>query len=180
MAIQPKGGVTYYIKEVPADKYELPYLHYTYKTGYDLITAIWLVSNIDDAQYKEVGFVVDGELLPADISQYAYMGKACNSLTITAANDPDHPFKLTPNVVFGVDDGHLTYRKVMSAMGPCEVGEGKLVRQYWVTLDNVLVTGAVGRYYTNMTTPQITYTKTNGHEANVTVNYTDKTSKPLS
>ncbi len=180
MKLQPKAGVTYYIKEVPADKYELPYLHYTYKTGYDLITAIWLVSNIDDAQYKEVGFVVDGELLPADISQYAYMGKACNSLTITAANDPDHPFKLTPNVVFGVDDGHLTYRKVMSAMGPCEVGEGKLVRQYWVTLDNVLVTGAVGRYYTNMTTTSIRYDATEGHEANVTVNYTGKTSKPLS
>ena len=162
MAIQPKAGETYYIKEVPADKYLQPYFHYTYKKmdGNPIVTA-WLISDLDDDTYRETGFVF------VDTNN----GKAnyCKSLSVKAQTT-GNIVKLTPMRVFGVNNsGYLTYRRVMdnyfglpyNEAGEEKFGDNVEVFQYWVTPDGLIVTGTVSREY-------------NGTAAKATIGCTEK------
>ena len=141
-AITPKGGVTYYIKEVPADKYLQPYFHYTYKKGIEgepIVTA-WLISDLDDQNYTESGFVI------VDAKGKA---KICSSLTVQNAVG-GNTIKLTAKRIFGVDgSGLLTYRRVIeNYAGINGFGDGAKILQYWVTPDGLIVTGTTSRVYT--------------------------------
>jgi hypothetical protein len=146
--VAPVAGTTYYIKEVPADKYLQPYFHYTYKKidGNPIVTA-WLISDIDDQNYTETGFVfVDTNNGKANI---------CKSLSVTAQTT-GNTIKLTPMRVFGVNNsGFLTYRRVMdNYVGLAynkagdTFGDNVAVFQYWVTPDGLIVTGTTSRVYT--------------------------------
>ena len=150
--IVPQAGAVYYIKEVPADKYLQPYFHYTYKKaategGDEPIVTAWLISDIDDQNYTETGFVF------VDTNN----GKAtvCKSLSVTAQTS-GNTIKLTPKRVFGVDNsGLLTYRRVMDnyvGLAYNEAGDvfgdNVAVFQYWVTPDGLIVTGTTSRVYT--------------------------------
>jgi uncharacterized repeat protein (TIGR02543 family) len=148
MEMHPQAGVTYYIKEVPADKYLQPYFHYTYKKidSNPIVTA-WLISDIDDENYTESGFVfVDTNNGKANI---------CKSLSVTAQTS-GNTIKLTPMRVFGVNNsGFLTYRRVMdNYVGLAynkagdTFGDNVAVFQYWVTPDGLIVTGTTSRVYT--------------------------------
>ena len=142
-AITPKGGVTYYIKEVPADKYLQPYFHYTYKKidGNPIVTA-WLISDIDDETYRETGFVIETADGQATV---------CSSLTVQNATN-GNTVKLTPKRVFGstgLTGGFLTYRRVIEEYaGLDHFGDGATIKQYWVTPDGLIVTGTTSRVYT--------------------------------
>ena len=149
LAVKAQAGAVYYIKEVPAASYLQPYFHYTYKKGIEgepIVTA-WLISDIDDQNYTETGFVF------VDTNN----GKAtvCKSLSVTAQTS-GNTIKLTPKRVFGVDNsGLLTYRRVMDnyvGLAYNEAGDvfgdNVAVFQYWVTPDGLIVTGTTSRVYT--------------------------------
>ena len=141
-AITPVAGTTYYIKEVPADKYLQPYLHYTYKWNDGTITASWLVSNVDDAKYKETGFLV--------ISTAEDKAKVCNSLTVQNTGTQQTSIKLTTELVFNVTGGYLTYLPVMDANGAIAstgYDANCTIKQYWITPDGLAVTSANARTY---------------------------------
>ena len=159
MKLQPKPGVTYYIKEVPADTYELPYMYVSYDLGTEWIANIWLVSAIDDAKYSSIGFIVYDEkdnptLLEAeiaDVKDFMHGSRAGNKLTITNKNN--EKVTLNPDEIFDkLEEGYITYLKVKGSENGYDslVKDEYVVAQYWITKDNVLVTGATGRTYSGL------------------------------
>ena len=140
-AIDPVKDTVYYLKEVP-EGYLQPYLHYTYYKANGGICSVWLISDIDDNNYPETGFVIindDEEAL------------RCKSLTVQTTNG-GNSVKLTPKRVFsskGVLDGYLTYKKVIELRDGSDalLNEGDKVLQYWVTPDGLHVTGTTERTY---------------------------------
>gem|GEM_PF-5879374 len=144
MAITPDAGTTYYIKEVPARQYLQPYLHYTYHLGYNDITNAWLISDIDDTNYLNTGFMI------VDSNKKATV---CNSLTVQNSNG-GNSIRLTAKKVFraqGVTGGLLTYREVINvSSGLNLLANGNSVLQFWVTPDGLLVTGNTCRIYNGL------------------------------
>lgn len=158
----PETNAVYFLKEVPADMVDKSYLHVSYVEGsYKQIVNMWTVSNIDDANYSGVGFVIlDGTemtLLPADVKPITYGGTAAKSLKLTSKNDPTNVRTLTPKDQFNADYGFITYRKVMfwdttANNYTSELKDNSIVGAYWITKDQVLVVGNSGRSYTGLTT----------------------------
>ena len=134
---------TYYIKEVPADKYLQPYLHYTYYKTDNHISSAWLISDVDDLNYQETGFV---------ISTADETALVASSLTVQTTHGGSR-IKLTPKRVFTVTgaDNRLSYLEVMkNASGTKGFGENVKILQYWVTPDGLIVTGNTMRTYTGI------------------------------
>ncbi len=162
MHLTPVGGTVYYLKEVPANNYLIPYLHFTYYAETNKIGSAWLISDTDDYYYLETGFVVthadDGsqEFLPAEYLP----AKLATQLTVTASSSGEKQI-LKPTEVFtseqhiGYDSptkGYLTYRKVINVKtSVAEIADGDLIQQYWITPDGVLVVGRWGRTYSGLT-----------------------------
>ena len=149
-AMQPVAGQTYYIKEVPASKYLQPYFHYTYlkesDPAYQALRSAWLISDIDDAMYKETGFVIQTD------DKTAYV---CTQLTVQNTVG-GASVVLKPQTIFrgkGVTSGYLSYLEVMKD-GACTNGMGTTatILQYWVTPDNLIVTGVLQRTYGQLDT----------------------------
>ena len=143
-AIKPVAGETYFIKEVPADTYLMPHLHFTYYGSAadstdeidpaSVITRFWLVSNIDDINYQQGGFTVtDGD----DTVLYSSTDYV-SQLTIRPDNNPDAAQTITPNGLFGANGGYLTYKRFETS----DLHEGMVLRNYWVTPDGMIVLGA--------------------------------------
>jgi uncharacterized repeat protein (TIGR02543 family) len=154
-ALVPVAGATYYIKEVPADKYLRPYLHYTYYgvqtenglSGSGKIASLYAISDIDDLLYYETGFII------TDAGNKT--AKVVKSLTIKPANNPDNAVTLTANELFGVGDrnttNRLTYLKLFdesAADNIVDFGSSFSVSRYWKTPDGLYVTGVVTTAYT--------------------------------
>ena len=143
--MQPVGGTTYYLKEVPASKYLQAYTHYTYYLENNKITKLWEISDIDDVNYRETGF----QIVDKDGDKIA---KVCASLKVTAEKTGES-VTLKPENVFrskgcnGTD--YLTYYAF--DMGVLSDLEDADVLQYWVTPDNVEVTSTAQRHLTNVT-----------------------------
>ena len=145
-AITPKGGVTYYIKEVPASAYLQSYFHYTYKKEplpeNQTLSSAWVISAIDDAMYKETGFVIIKNNDKANV---------CTQLTVETAVGGTKVV-LKPQNIFRSKDvkegDFLSYLEVMTN-GTKNLGfdENVTVLQYWVTPDNMIVTGIASRSY---------------------------------
>lgn len=148
LEMHPEMGKVYYLKEVPADKYLRPYLHYTYKIGTGGICSAWLISDVDDLNYQQTGFVIVDSNTEAE--------KVVSSLTVSAANGTT-TIKLTPKRVFGANSSnYLSYLSVINRnaiTGQDAIGllaNGDSVLQYWVTPDNLIVTGTTSRVYTGL------------------------------
>ncbi len=146
LEMAPAQDSTYFLKEVPADKYLRPYLHYTYKTGEGLgnVCTSWLISDLDDTNYTHTGFVIIDKNNDAE--------KVLESLTITTTTG-NSTIRLTPKRVFQANSGNfLTYLTVFNDGRNGEdtvnlLANGNLVMQYWVTPDNLIVTGTNSRVY---------------------------------
>ena len=140
-AMVPTAGTVYYLKEVPTG-YLQPYLHYTYYVVDGEIPNAWLISDIDDNNYTETGFVIITDDKVASV---------VSSLTVETKRGGSS-IKLTPKRVYspmGVLDGYLTFYEVISnntGKEP-ELANGDLVAQYWVTPDSMIVTGTTTRTY---------------------------------
>ncbi len=150
MSMTPKAGETYYIKEVPADKYLQPYFHFTYRKDTDpaaqTLDTAWLISDIDDCKYKETGFVIVTDDNKANV---------CTSLTVQNTVGGTK-VELKPETIFrgkGVTSGYLSYLEVMRG-GTTSNGFGtsSTVLQYWVTPDGLIVTGTTQRIYSMLDT----------------------------
>lgn len=145
LAMQPTANAVYFLKEVPADKYLRPYLHYSYyKDNLNIATA-WLVSDTDDLNYNEAGFVI------LDANKKAK--NVVSSLTVTTVHGGTN-VKLTSKLTFGAT-GYLSYRTVINngSNGQERVNllnNGDSVLQYWVTPDGLRVTGTASRTYTGL------------------------------
>ncbi len=135
-AIKPVAGETYFIKEVPADKYLMPHLHFTYYLDAEqTITRFWLVSNIDDVNYQQGGFAVtDGD----DTVLYSSTDYVPQLTIFAQSNDEGKDEPLTPNGLFGAEGGYLTYKRFETS----DLHEGMVLRNYWVTPDGMIVLGA--------------------------------------
>ncbi len=144
MEMKPQPGVTYYVKEVPAEMYLQPYFHYTYKKGdTNPIVTAWLISDIDDNMYKETGFVI----VSADNT-----AKVCSTLTVQNKVGGASVL-LEPKTIFrskGVTDGYLSYLEVITDYQQTLLHEGNQVLQYWVTPDGLIVTGIAARTYSGL------------------------------
>ncbi|MBR6109463.1 MAG: InlB B-repeat-containing protein [Clostridia bacterium] len=161
-AMKPEAGQTYYIKEVPADKFLQSYIHYTYYglmegegndahlVGTGKIGSLFAISDIDDLMYRETGFIVKSAKAPK-----VHIVK---SMTIQPQNHPENYATLTPEDVFHVngDRNYLTYSilyNVVQIEGETNVvnyGEDFTVSRYWKTPDNLFVTGIVNTAYSGM------------------------------
>lgn len=142
-AIIPQAGETYYIKEVPANLYLQHYTHYTYKLGNDssasYVTAMFLVSNIDDANYNEAGCVIETASNEA---------KVVKSLKITTKTTQQTVI-LTPGDLFGTS-GYLSY----VALHDDAIKNINALLNYWVTPDGLLVTGTTVRGIMDVSNPE--------------------------
>lgn len=162
MAMNPVAGETYYIKEVPADKFLQSYIHYTYYglmegegndahlVGTGKIGSLFAISDIDDLMYRETGFVVKStdSILPK-----VHIVK---SMTIQPQNHPENEATLTTEKVFHVngDRNYLTYSILYNEIETGEdnvvdYGDDFTVSRYWKTPDNLYVTGIVKTSYSD-------------------------------
>ncbi len=162
-AITPVSGTVYYIKEVPAADFLLPRLRYTYYKMSGAVGTAWLFTNLDvntvgdDAPYKEIGFLFND-----NIENRVAGGELTNAFTVIPCNDTDNPI----TYVSGKDAGEgekrvfphgpmFTWLKVYNddvrysdgGPNPDLIGPGKVVKFYWVTPDNMVVTGTSAREY---------------------------------
>ena len=139
----PVADTVYYLKEVPP-QYLLPYFHYTYKLDSREIATAWLVSDLDDTNYTQTGFIF------VDQSGQA---KICDSLTVKTSVG-NSTIRLTAKRVFGSEgvlSGYLTYRRVIEDYGGMNgFANNVSIQQYWVTPDGLLVTGTTSRIYTGI------------------------------
>ena len=159
LAITPVAGTTYYIKEVPAAKYLRPYLHYTYyevSSDPKPIATAWLISDVDDLNYQQSGFVIiDGN----------NAAQIIRSLTVQTQHG-DTTETLTAARLFGAR-GYLSYLTVINDGRNGEdpvhmLASGNLVAQYWVTPDGLMVTGTAVRTYSNLDSTLISADTTEG------------------
>ena len=148
MKMNPQAGVTYYVKEVPAEMYLQPYFHYTYQKALNAgdpepIKTAWLISDIDDYQYRQTGFAIIDENNEA---------KVCSALTVQNKVG-GASVVLKPETIFrakGVTKGYLSYLEVITDGAPTLMQAGNQVVQYWVTPDNLIVTGIAARTYSGL------------------------------
>ena len=132
----PESNTVYYLKEVPETKYLQPYMHYTYKIGEGDIADGWLISDVDDLNYQETGFIIKAE----------NEAKVCQSLSVTNSKN-GNTVKLTAKRVFTAE-GFLTYLAVIKDYAPITdtgFAANCTVLEYWVTPDGLIVTGIMQR-----------------------------------
>lgn len=142
--LSPVAGMTYYIKEVPADKYLRPYLHYTYFLDSGSISTAWLISDVDLSytDYIETGYVVT---TANDAAEHIV-----RSLTITTTHG-NSTQTLSAMSLFRTR-GYLNYLTVINRGSNGQptvsmLNDGDSVAQYWVTPDGLRVTGYAVRTY---------------------------------
>ena len=139
----PVANTVYYLKEVPT-AYLQPYLHYPYsKETFEIFDA-WLISDLDDCLYKETGFVIVTDDDEASV---------CSSLTVKTTQSGGTTVVLKPEGIFrskGVQAGYLSYLAIKVGGSLTLMEEDDRVLQYWVTPDNLIVTGIVGRSYSGL------------------------------
>ena len=142
--LEPVAGVTYYIKEVPASRFLQPYTQYTYNRSNYAISTLWMISDIDDANYQETGFYVQKDNNPA---------KICTSLTVKTAVG-NTSVTLRPETIFklkgATNKDYLTYLKMIDDSIDNLVGDGDTVGMYWITWDGMFVTGTAQRTLTGV------------------------------
>ena len=154
MAMIPESKAVYYLKEVPMESYLLPYLHFTYRQDTGNISTAWLMSDLDDLNYRETGVVIS-----SDEGEY-YWSYANDSVKITARNSGVTE-ELTPDRIWKVKTGVISWCKVFDkASSLAYLGADDEVLQYWVTPDGITVTGDKSRTYTALTTISDTAKKT--------------------
>lgn len=140
-AMKPEVDTVYYVKEVPASSYLRSYFHYTYYTYDNHISSAWLVSNIDDTHFNGVGFQISSP-------DNKTTATVCRTFTVSTQHGDTTPKKYTSESLFNGAKGYLIYAEVMNgAAGKYGFGDGCSVKQFWVTPDNMMVTGVTQRIF---------------------------------
>ena len=156
-SITPQGGMVYYIKEVPAATFLQPRLRFTYVAATGKIGTSWLITNIDDTNYTDVGFMVGSTKV---------VGSKVDSITITPLTVPANEQTFTVADLFPNGGAKMSYAMVYNDMSTYpadyEAGEGETdcniltngarVHMFWVTPDGMMVTSTAVRTYSNIGT----------------------------
>ena len=142
-AMKPTPRETYYIKEVPV-YYLLNYYQLNYmKTDEQKLMSMYLISAIDDLNYKETGFT---------ITQDNEKAKVASSVTFQNAAT-GNKVKLMANTVFrtkgitgdGSEEDKLTYYDLTPNTKFFKADSSFSVKPYWITPDGITVNGVSTR-----------------------------------
>lgn len=140
LEMKPEKNGVYFLKEVPAARFLQPYTHFTFYRANNAIASLLSISDVDDLNYISTGFVI------VDKNNTA---KVCKTLTVKTAVG-GNSMKLTPQLIFATKgataNDYLFWREVTG-----KVADGDKILNYWVTPDNLLVTGITERSLTNVT-----------------------------
>ena len=139
-------GKTIYIKEVPAAKYLRLYSYCTYNRNDKTIRSWWLITDTDDKNYQQTGFIIDGVVTPCQSWP--------KSVRITPKNadpnDTETGAKTLSQTTFNAPRAWVPYkgyREDSNNTGSFEALENKTYTNYWITLDNILVIGTRQRTF---------------------------------
>lgn len=150
LGFAPQAGRTYYVKEV-SEAYLQPKIYYVYdKHDNNKVKQIYLVTAIDDMNYRQVGF---------DVNTYEHKQEAVSgatvyeNITIQHYNnqwviDPTLAEVKTLQDFFGntLTNGYLNVQKYSDYKGnPTNLKQNYTMLPYFVTLDGVKVTGVKNR-----------------------------------
>ena len=151
-SITPVAGAVYYIKEVPAESFLQPRLRYTYVASTGEIGTSWLITNIDDTNYADVGFMVGSTKV---------VGDKVDSITITALTTGTTATYAVSDIFPG--GAKMSYKMVYNNPDLYPAGytdgdaacstltNGARVHMFWVTPDGMMVTSTAVRTYSNVT-----------------------------
>ena len=151
-SITPVAGTVYYIKEVPADSFLQPRLRYTYVAATGEIGTSWLITNMDDTNYKDVGFMVGSTKVVGDKVDSITITALTTGTTETYAVSDIFPggAKMSYKMVYNNPDlypeGYTDGDEACSTLT-----DGARVHMFWVTPDGMMVTSTAVRTYNNVT-----------------------------
>lgn len=153
-AITPVAGETYYIKEVPV-YYLRNYHQINYMKASGKLTALYLISAVDDLNYKETGLTIQTNKETSRVStQMTFKNTATNKSVTLKANTVFKSLGITGD---GSEKDYLTYFDATS--GYMKTGT-YTVLPYWVTPDGITVTGISTRTITISSLTKSGITKT--------------------
>ena len=134
----PVAGETYYIKEVPT-YYLRNYHQITYVKSSGKLTALYLLSAVDDLNYSESGFVIaSGDGTEANIvSSLTFRNTATNKMVTLKANTIFASKGITGE---GSEKDYLTYINVTNTEF-FKANTTFTVLPYWITPDKITVNG---------------------------------------
>ena len=139
-------GKTIYIKEVPADKYLRLYSYCTYNRNDKIIRSWWLITDTDDKNYQQTGFIIDGVVTPCQSWPKTVRISPKNA----DPNDTETGAKTLSQTTFNAPRAWVPYkgyREDSNNTGSFEALENKTYTNYWITLDNILVIGTRQRTF---------------------------------
>ena len=138
--ITPVAGETYYIKEVPT-YYLRNYHQINYVKSTGQLMALYLISAVDDLNYKETGFVLtNGDEKAKVVSKMTFKNYATNKSVTLKANTVFKSLGITE------EGEYLTY---FDATGSEYFAAGSFtVLPYWITPDGITVNGTSTRTIT--------------------------------
>lgn len=134
--ITPQVGDVYYLKEVP-NKYLATNARWAYdwKKG-SIITAIYLLTCIDDTNFTETGFIVTTQQKGRVVSKFSYQRDQSEQKTTIGAAD-----LIAQRGYIGVVDGSnlKIENEAYSIIAALNDGNDVSVQPYWTTLDGVVI-----------------------------------------
>ena len=142
-AMKPTPRETYYIKEVPV-YYLLNYYQLNYmKTDEQKLMSMYLISAIDDLNYRETGFTItQGNEKAKVASSVTFQNAATNKKVTLRANTV---FKAKGIDGKGSDKDKLTYYDLTPNTTFFKADSSFSVKPYWITPDGITVHGVSTR-----------------------------------
>lgn len=135
-ALAPGQEAVYYLKEVP-NKYLATNARWAYdwKKG-SIITAIYLLTCIDDTNFTETGFIVTTQQKGRVVSNFSYQRDQSEQKTTIGAAD-----LIAQRGYIGVVDGSnlKIENEAYSIIAALNDGNDVSVQPYWTTLDGVVI-----------------------------------------
>lgn len=141
--MKPVAGETYYIKEVPT-YYLRNYYQINYVKVSGELTALYLISAVDDLNYKETGFTLtNGNETAKVVSKMTFTNDATGKSVTLKANTAFRSLGIKGT---GSENNYLTY---FDATKSAYFKAGSFtVLPYWITPDSITVNGISTRSVT--------------------------------
>ena len=142
-AMKPTPRETYYIKEVPV-YYLLNYYQLNYmKTDEQRLMSMYLISAIDDLNYKETGFTITQDNEKAKVaSSVTFQNAATGNKVTLKANTVFRTKGITGD---GSEKDKLTYYDLTPNTKFFKADSSFSVKPYWITPDGITVNGVSTR-----------------------------------
>ncbi|MBQ1372405.1 MAG: hypothetical protein IIY70_05680, partial [Oscillospiraceae bacterium] len=157
-AVRPSAGDVFYIKEVPS-YYLTAKVFYTYDSNAenDLVD-LWLVSMLDDNNYRDAGFYADLSENFDSIFSDGYIGRDTLASAFTLKTIGGPAVSVRPETFYSGTDtscpinqgaGLLTVKHYQGTIEDLKQDEALTIISSWITPDGVLVTNNTTRWSLN-------------------------------